>query len=159
MTDPRFTRLAASLPASVPFTGPETLERARARPFTARLGANENGFGPSPRAIAAMAAAAGEAWMYGDPECFDLKAKVAALHGCRPENVVMGEGIDGLLSYLVRLCVAEGEAVVTSLGAYPTFDFHVTGYGGVLHRAPYRDDCEDPEALLALAHQDRKSVV
>ena len=66
---------------------------------------------------------------------------------------MVGEGIDALLGYLVRLTVAPGDPVVTSLGAYPTFNFHVAGFGGTLHRAPYRGDHEDPEALLSLAHQ------
>jgi histidinol-phosphate aminotransferase len=39
--------------------------------------------------------------MYGDPENHDLKQALAAHHGCRPENIVVGEGIDGLLGYLV----------------------------------------------------------
>lgn len=89
--------------------------------------------------------------MYGDPEIHDLKAALAAHHGCRPQNIVVGEGIDGLLGYLVRLMVAEGDAVVTSRGAYPTFNFHVAGFGGQLQTAPYRDDFEDPQALLDLA--------
>lgn len=153
MSTPRFTPLVESLPATVPFVGPETQERARARPFVARLGANENGFGPSPRAISAMAAAAGEAWMYGDPENHALKAALAAHHGCGVENIVVGEGIDGLLGYLVRLTVGPGDAVVTSDGAYPTFNFHVTGFGGVLFKVPYKGDHEDPEALLAKASE------
>ncbi|AOZ70518.1 histidinol-phosphate aminotransferase [Rhodobacter xanthinilyticus] len=151
MTGPRFTALAQSLPATVPFVGPEAQERAAHRPFAARLGANENGFGPSPKAIAAMAAAAGEAWKYGDPENHDLRAALAAEHGCRPENIIVGEGIDGLLGYLVRLTVEPGDRVVTSEGAYPTFNFHVAGYGGTLVKVPYRGDHEDPEALLAKA--------
>ena len=55
--DPRLTPLAASLPATVPFVGPEAQERARGLAFRARLGANESVFGPSPKAIAAMQAA------------------------------------------------------------------------------------------------------
>ena len=47
--------------------------------------------------------------------------------------------------------IEAGTPVVTSLGAYPTFNFHVAGYGGSLHRAPYSGDHEDPDALLALA--------
>lgn len=151
MTGPRYTPLVDSLPATVPFVGPETQERRMGHPFRARLGANENGFGPSPRAIAAMAAAAGEAWMYGDPENHDLKVALAARHDCKPENIVVGEGIDGLLGYLVRMLISEGDGVVTSLGAYPTFNFHVAGFGGVLHRVPYRGDHEDPDALIAQA--------
>jgi len=42
---------------------------------------------------------------------------------------------------------------VTSDGAYPTFNFHVAGCGGVLHKAPYRGDHEDPAALVALARE------
>ncbi|MDP2061626.1 MAG: pyridoxal phosphate-dependent aminotransferase [Phaeovulum sp.] len=151
MTGPRYTPLAASLPASVPFVGPETQERARGRAFTARLGANENGFGPSPRAIEAMRAAAAETWMYGDPENHDLRSALAAHHGCGIENVVVGEGIDGLLGYLVRLTVGPGDPVVTSDGAYPTFNFHVAGFGGVLHKVPYAGDHEDPWALVVQA--------
>lgn len=151
MTGPRYTPLIDTLPSTVPFVGPETQERRMGHPFAARLGANENGFGPSPRAIAAMAAAAGEAWKYGDPENYELKAALAARHGCRPENIVVGEGIDGLLGYLCRLVIAPGDAVVTSEGGYPTFNFHVSGFGGVLHKVPYAGDAEDPEALLALA--------
>lgn len=148
---PRYTRIVEGLPATVPFVGPETQERARGRPFAARLGANESVFGPSPKAIAAMEAAARDIWKYGDPENFDLKAALAAHYGVPFECIVVGEGIDGMLGYLARLFVAPGDAVVTSDGAYPTFNYHVAGYGGVLHKVPYRDDHEDPDALIAKA--------
>jgi histidinol-phosphate aminotransferase len=148
---PRYTPLVDSLPATVPFVGPEAQERARGRRFVARLGANESVFGPSPRAVEAMARAAAGAWMYGDPENHDLKAALAAHHGVSPGHVIVGEGIDALLGYLVRLCVGPGDRVVTSDGAYPTFNFHVAGYGGTLVKVPYRDDREDPDALVARA--------
>jgi len=151
MPGPRYTPLVASLPSSVPFVGPEAQERARGAGFVARLGANESRFGPSPRAVAAMAQAAGDAWMYGDPECHDLRAALAAHHGVTPAHVLVGEGIDGILGNLVRLLVAPGDAVVTSDGAYPTFNFHVAGFGGVLQKVPYTGDHEDPQALVAKA--------
>ncbi|MDP3962035.1 MAG: pyridoxal phosphate-dependent aminotransferase [Pseudorhodobacter sp.] len=156
---PRYTVLTASLPATVPFVGPETQERARGRPFAARMGANESLFGPSPRAVKAMAQAAAEVWMYGDPEIHDLRTALAAHHGVTPAHIVVGEGIDGLLGYLVRMLVAPGDAVVTSDGAYPTFNFHVAGYGGVLHKVPYRGDHEDPEALVAMARATKAKLV
>lgn len=121
------------------------------RPFAARLGANENIFGPSPKAIAAMQSAASEIWMYGDPESHELRHALADFHGIAPENIVVGEGIDGLLGYLARLLIEPGDAVVTSDGAYPTFNYHVAGFGGTLHKVPYRDDAEDLPALLARA--------
>ena len=97
--------------------------------------------------------------MYGDPEIHDLKAALAAHHGCGPQNIVVGEGIDGLLGYLVRLMVAEGDPVVTSRGAYPTFNFHVAGFGGQLQTAPYRGDFEDPQALLDLVLQSHAKLL
>ena len=151
MTSPRYTKLIDSLPAKVPFVGPEAQERAQGFDFVARLGANESVFGPSPQAIAAMQAAARDVWMYGDPELHNLRHALAAHHRVAPENIVVGEGIDGLLGYLVRLLVAEGDPVVTSLGAYPTFLYHVAGFGGQVTAVPYKEDHEDPEALLAAA--------
>lgn len=155
----RLTPLADSLPASVPFVGPEAQERSRGAPFAARLGANESVFGPSPRAIAAMEAAAHDAWMYGDPEVFDLRQALAAHHGIPAETIVVGEGIDGLLGYLVRLLVGPGDAVVTSAGAYPTFNYHVAGFGGALHMVPYAGDHEDPQALAARARDVDAKIV
>jgi len=155
----RLTPLAAGLPATVPFVGPETQERALGRAFVARIGANESVFGPSPKAVAAMAAAAAEAWMYADPELHELKAALAAHHGVRPANIAVGEGIDGLLGNLVRLMVAPGTPVVSSAGAYPTFAYHVAGFGGALHTVPYRQDGEDPEALLLATRKTAAPLV
>ena len=70
-----------------------------------------------------------------------------------------GEGIDGLFGYLVRLFVGPGDKVVTSAGAYPTFNFHVAGYGGELITVPYRDDHEDTEALIEAAKLHNPKLV
>jgi histidinol-phosphate aminotransferase len=151
--DPRLTPLAACLPATVPFTGPETLERRMGHPFAARLGANESGWGPSPRAIAAMQAAVPDLWRYGDPEMHDLRAAIASHHATSPAHVMPGEGIDGLLGLIVRLTISPGDVAVMSQGAYPTFAFHVTGFGGRLQTVPYAGHHEDPDALLACARE------
>jgi len=159
MTTPRYTDLVKTLPANVPFVGPEEQERARGAPFRARLGANESLFGPSPAAVKAMQAEALESWKYGDPSSHDLRTALAAGIGCDVENILVGERIDGLHGNLVRLLVAPGDAVVTSDGAYPTFNYHVAGFGGALHKVPYRDDHEDPAALLRKAKEvDAKLV-
>ncbi|MDU8944921.1 pyridoxal phosphate-dependent aminotransferase [Ovoidimarina sediminis] len=160
MTGPRLTPLVQSLPPTVPFVGPETQERARGRPFRARVGANESVFGPSPRAIDAMAEAAAEAWKYGDPESHDLKAGLSDRLGVPTEAILVGEGIDGLLGYVARLTVGPGDAVVTSDGAYPTFNYHVAGFGGTLHKVPFgMDDREDIDALLARARETDARLV
>lgn len=156
---PRFTPLVASLPSTVPFVGPETQERARGAKFAARLGANENVFGPSPKAIEAMQAAIPDIWQYGDPENHDLKHALAAHHNVGVENIVVGAGIDGLLGSLCRMLVEHDTPVVTSVGGYPTFNFHVAGYGGTLKTVPFLDDQEDVDGLLAKAREVDASLI
>ena len=155
---PKLTPLAQSLPASVPFVGPETLERKRGRAFKARIGANESGFGPAPSVIAAMQAAAGDSWKYADPENHDLKSAIAAHLGVPFENVNVGGGIDGLLGLVVRLYAAPGDVILSSLGAYPTFNYHVHGFGAKLLTVPYKDDHEDLDALLDAAWRDHPKL-
>ncbi|MEO0763289.1 MAG: aminotransferase class I/II-fold pyridoxal phosphate-dependent enzyme, partial [Pseudomonadota bacterium] len=89
----------------------------------------------------------------------DLRAALAAHHGIDAGNIIVGEGIDGLLGYLVRLLVGPGDAVVTSDGAYPTFNYHVVGHGARLVTVPYRDDAEDPEALATAARDEGARLV
>lgn len=154
-----FTTLCDKLPSAVPFVGPEALERRTGTRFRARIGANESAFGPSPKVIAAIAAAAGESWQYCDPENHDIKAALARHLRVAPENVMVGEGIDGLFGYAVRLFVEPGVTVATSLGAYPTFNFHVHGFGGRLVTTPYVNDREDPDSLIDLATRERARLI
>tara|TARA_R110002051_G_scaffold61702_1_gene113028 strand:- start:1634 stop:2779 length:1146 start_codon:yes stop_codon:yes gene_type:complete len=155
----RFTPLINALPATVPFVGPEAIERNRGLEVKARIGANENGFGPAPSVLQAIAEAAPSTWKYNDPENFALKQALAAHLGCRPENLAIGEGIDSLLGQIVRLVIEPGFSVVTSLGAYPTFNFHVTGHGGRLVTVPYVDDREDLDGLLDAVRRENPPLV
>jgi histidinol-phosphate aminotransferase len=157
--NPRLVPIVASLPATVPFVGPEAQERTRGKGFRARIGANESSFGPSPGVIDAMTAAAPGMWMYCDPDNHDLKAALAAHLNVGFDNVVIGEGIDGLLNLIVRMYVASGDAVVTSLGAYPTFNFHVAGFGGRLVTVPFENDRESLDGLLAAVGREKAPLV
>ena len=147
-----YTDLINSLPAEVPFVGPEAQERSLGFDFRARLGANESVFGPSEKAVSAMQKSiASDIWKYGDPENFELRDAIAKKMNASIQNVVVGEGIDSLLGYLVRLIVEPGIKVVTSLGAYPTFNYHVKGSGGELIFMPYEKDHEDLGSLIDAA--------
>jgi histidinol-phosphate aminotransferase len=103
--------------------------------------------------IQALQSVNADLWQYGDPESFDLKTALAAHYKIGFQNIVVGEGIDGLLGYLVRMMIGQGDTVVTSTGAYPTFNYHVAGFGGDIVCVPYKDDYEDPVALVAKATQ------
>lgn len=159
MLRPDLSALTAELPSTVPFVGPEAQERARGAPFAARIGANESVFGPSDKVITAMRGAAEDMWMYCDPESHELKQALAAWHGVSPDNICIGEGIDGLFGVTARLFVNPGDKVASSEGAYPTFNFQVAGAGGQVVTCPYVEDKEDPASLLALAEREGARVI
>ncbi len=157
---PPYSKVLSKVPAMTPFVGPEAIERRRGRPFRLRLGANESSFGLSPKVKAAVAEATGSVALYCDPEHFDLRAKLARRLGLEPGNLVVGEGIDGLLGVIVRAFVDPGDTVVTSAGAYPTFNYHVIGYGGRLEYVPYTArSSNDAEALVEAARRGKAKLL
>ncbi|GAC1557903.1 MAG: pyridoxal phosphate-dependent aminotransferase [Vulcanimicrobiaceae bacterium] len=143
------TPIAATLPHTQPFVGPEELARRVGRTTLVRLGANESGFGASPHALAAMRDALAEVSYYGDPDAMDVRVALAAKHGCAIEEVALGAGIDDLLGLIVRAYLAPGDVTVATRGSYPTYTYHVLGYGARLETVPYRDDGTVPLAELA----------
>ncbi len=159
MSRPPFTPTIAALPKLVPFIGPEAMERARGRPFRARLGANESVFGASPKAVAVMREAALENWKYSDPENYELRSAIAAYHGVPIECIVIGEGIDGLLGLTCSLFLTPGCGVVTTDGAYPTFNFHVLAHGGKVHPVPMRAFREDVSRLIETAKETSSRLI
>ena len=153
------TDVVRGLPPLVPFIGPEALERRHGRPLPVRVGANESPFGVSPAAREAMRRAVDEVWMYNDPEAHDLIEALAAHHGVPPGRIHVGAGIDEILGLLVRIFAEPGDPVVTSLGSYPTFNYHVHGYGARLVEVPYVDDRVDFEGLGAAARESGAHLV
>lgn len=125
-----------------------------------RLGANESAFGPSPKAAEAMSAQLDRLSWYGDPESLDLRDALAEKHRCAPGQIVVGAGIDDLMGLTVRAFVGPGDRALMTRGTYPTFLYHVIGYGGTPVDTPYRDDgTPDIEALLEIAQNDEPRVV
>ncbi len=149
-----------AIPATTPFIGPEQLMRETGRIELIRLGANESAFGPSPRAVEAMIAEMPHLSWYGDPESLDLRDALSAKHGCLPQEIVVGAGIDDLMGLVVRAYVAPGGAALTTRGSYPTFNYHVIGYGARLITADYRSDGRlDLDALVETAKREKPSVL
>lgn len=71
-----------------------------------KLNTNENPYAPSPRVLAATQAAVdARLRLYPDPTAQRLREKLAQLHGCRPENIIVGNGSDELLALAVRAFV------------------------------------------------------
>ena len=71
-----------------------------------KLNTNENPYPPSPKVLAAVKAATdGRLRLYPNPSAERLRAKLAKLHGCRPENIIVGNGSDEMLALAVRAFV------------------------------------------------------
>ena len=88
MPEYRTTSLAKGLPATVPFVGPEAQERLLEKIFAARIGANENVFGPSAKVPQVIAEMGAQAWKYGAPEFFELRHALAEHHGVGSEHIL-----------------------------------------------------------------------
>ena len=146
---PEPTAQIAAVPATTPFVAPEELARRTGHGELLRLGANESAFGPPPHALAAMRSALAHTSWYGDPESAELRAALARRHGCAAENIVVTSGIDDLLGLVARTFLAQGDLALATRGTYPTFGFHVAGYGGLLDGVPYADDGRVPLDALA----------
>jgi len=149
-----------AIPPMTPFIGPEQLMREGGHAELLRLGANESAFGPSPRAVEAMSAELPRISWYGDPESYDLRSALAVRHGCGIENISVGSGIDDLMGLAVRAFAAPGAVTLTTRGTYPTFNYHVMGFGAKLATVDYRaDGMVDVDALIDSAKKLRPAIV
>ncbi|HOX56368.1 MAG TPA: histidinol-phosphate transaminase [Candidatus Paceibacterota bacterium] len=119
-----------------------------------KLNTNENPYPPSPGVLAATRAAVdGRLRLYPNPTAQPLREKLARLHRCRPENIIVGNGSDELLALAVRAFVEpragqgtrSSKAVVQffhpSYSLYPVLaDIH----GAKSNAAPLGPDFELP---------------
>jgi len=68
-----------------------------------KLNTNENPYPPSAKVLAAVRAATdGRLRLYPNPTAERLREKLARLHRCKPENIIIGNGSDELLALAVR---------------------------------------------------------
>src|ERR1700749_1647482 len=68
-----------------------------------KLNTNENPYPPSQRVLKATKAAVdGRLRLYPNPTAQVLREKLAKLHNCKPENIILGNGSDELLAMAVR---------------------------------------------------------
>lgn len=75
-------------------------------PGLIKLNTNENPYPPSPKVLAAVKAAVdGRLRLYPNPTASALREKLAKLHGCAPENIIVGNGSDELLALATRTFV------------------------------------------------------
>lgn len=94
-------------------------------PNLIKLNTNENPYGPSPRALQAIADAAGDALrLYPDPHATALRTAIAARHGLALSQVFVGNGSDEVLAHVFQALLKHGLPVLfpdVSYSFYPVY--------------------------------------
>ena len=103
---------AAGLHPYIPGKPVETLLREKGLNHAIKLASNENPYGPAPKAIAAMQAAAGEMHRYPDGDATALKAALADLHAVSREQILLGNGSNEVLELIIRTFAGAGDEVI-----------------------------------------------
>jgi histidinol-phosphate aminotransferase len=90
-----------------------------------KLNTNENPYGPSPKALAAMQAAAADTLrLYPDPTALALRQSIARFHGVEPDEVFVGNGSDEVLAHaFAALLKHDGPLLYPDItySFYPTY--------------------------------------
>ena len=90
-----------------------------------KLNTNENPYGPSPLAVAAMAQQIGDNLrLYPSPDAEPLKAAIATRTGLTPAHVFVGNGSDEVLAHAFQALLQHGAPILfpdISYSFYPTY--------------------------------------
>ena len=111
-----------------------------------KLNTNENPYPPSPKVLAAVKAAVdGRLRLYPNPTAEALRKRLARLHHCQVENIIVGNGSDELLALATRCFVEPGRCGAKSIIQYltPCYSLYpVLGniHGADLNEVPLRAD-------------------
>ena len=78
-----------------------------------KLNTNENPYPPAPAVLKAIKAAVDHRLcLYPNPSAEELRARLAAFHKCKPENIFVGNGSDEVLALAVRAFVEPAAPLV-----------------------------------------------
>lgn len=134
--------------------------RAQAAPYQGpiRLLANENPYGPSPKAQEAMAANLSNGWMYAGAEIRALRTLIAEQEGVEEDHIQITAGSGELLRMTGAAYAQTGEIVA----ARPTFSMLVSyakTAGGTVHEVDLDETMTHDLAAMESRVTDRTSLV
>ncbi len=105
-----------------------------------KLNTNENPYGPSPRALAAMRAALGDDLrLYPDPESSRLRAAIGEYYGVPLQQVFVGNGSDEVLAHVFNGLLRQREAVLFPAITYSFYPVYCGLYGIASRQIPLDD--------------------
>lgn len=140
----------------IPYVGGEAKASGFERPI--RLASNESALGPSPNALAAYRALAGEIHRYPDGSAQELREALGRRHGLDPARIVCGAGSDELITLLLRCFAGPGDEVLYSRHGFLMYPINAMAAGATPVVAPERELTTDVDAMLARV-TDRTRIV
>ena len=126
----------------------EELQRELGLTDIIKLASNENPFGPSPRALAAMQKALAETWLYPDGSGHELKQKLAARLGVNTNQITLGNGSNDLLVLLAEAFLKPGLEAVYSQYAFAVYPIAIQATGATSVVVP----ANPPDSPMPLGH-------
>lgn len=124
-----------------------------------KLDANENVYGPSPGARAALADVDG-LHIYPDPEANALRDALEAYTGVPRERLLAGAGADELIDLVLRAVLEPGNGVLNCPPSFGMYPFSTAVNGGELIEIPRRSDFSlDIEGIEAAAAKHAEAKV
>src|SRR5947209_14879108 len=130
-----------------PYVGGESKAEGVERPI--RLASNESALGPSPKAVAAYKALAGEMHRYPDGGAERLRAALGRHHGLDPARIVCGSGSDELIALLQRAYAGPGAEVLYSRHGFLMYPIGTKAVGATPVAVPERELTADVDGFLA----------
>ena len=120
-----------------------------------KLDANENPYGPSPRVYQALA---DETYyhIYPDPDSTALRHALSEYIGVDATHIVAGHGADELIDLIIRLFIANGDAVINCPPTFGMYRFDTELNGGSIIDIERKEDFSlDTESVVDLAANNR----
>jgi histidinol-phosphate aminotransferase len=106
-----------------------------------KLNTNESPYGPSPKALAAIAAANTETLrLYPDPNSDALKQSIAKLHGLTPNQVFIGNGSDEVLAHVFLGLLKHEHPILFPDITYSFYPVYCKLYDIAFDNIPLSDD-------------------
>ncbi len=140
----------------------EETEREYGVKNPAKLASNENPFGPSPLAIEAMRQACSEMHLYPDGGCFSLKQRLAehlAEYDVEAHNLIIGNGSNEIIEFIIRTFVAADENVVTADPSFIVYRLASISHNREEISVPLRDDLSYDLGAVARAVNKKTKVI
>ena len=137
----------------------ETLLREKGLSHAVKLASNENPYGPSPKAMAAIASTASDIHRYPDGDANLLKERLSAFHGVNRDSILLGNGSNEVLELLIRTFAGPGDEVIFSRRAFIVYALAAQACGAVPVAVPEMDGLShDLDAMAAAVNKQTKVV-